>query len=114
MPNRHSCELPPPLLFERTGAHNPQHVFSACLSAALGRGNPVLMTAPPIRGISSMATRAVLAELASACEQRAGVAVQIESVGGVDAAMRVQAGEPFDVVVLASDAIDKLAAGGAT
>src|SRR5512140_2836614 len=67
-----------------------------------------------IRGISSMATRAVLAELAAAWQQRAGVSVQIESVGGVDAARRVQAGEPFDMVVLASDAIDKLAAGGAT
>ena len=66
-----------------------------------------------IRGISSMATRAVLAELAAAWQQRAGVAVQIESVGGVDAARRVQAGEPFDLVVLASDAIDKLAASGA-
>jgi molybdate transport system substrate-binding protein len=70
------------------------------------------MTAP-IRGISSMATRQVLGELAAACEQRAACAVQIESVGGVDAARRVQAGEPFDLVVLASDAIDKLVAGGA-
>jgi molybdate transport system substrate-binding protein len=34
--------------------------------------------------------------------------VAIESVGGVDAAARAQAGEPFDVVVLASAAIDKL------
>ena len=67
-----------------------------------------------IRGISSMATRAVLAELATAFWQQAGISAQIESVGGVDAAKRVQAGEPFDVVVLASDAIDKLAAGGAT
>lgn len=67
-----------------------------------------------IRGISSMATRQVLAELAAAYERRAGISVRIESVGGVDAARRVQAGEPFDVVVLASDAIDKLAAGGAT
>ncbi|HMA06586.1 MAG TPA: substrate-binding domain-containing protein [Ramlibacter sp.] len=67
-----------------------------------------------IRGISSMATRAVLAELAAAWQQRTGISVQIESVGGVDAARRVQAGEPFDMVVLASDAIDKLAAGGAT
>jgi molybdate transport system substrate-binding protein len=67
----------------------------------------------PIRGISSMATRQVLGELAAAYEQQSGHAVQIESVGGVDAARRVRAGEAFDVVVLASDAIDKLAAGGA-
>jgi molybdate transport system substrate-binding protein len=59
-----------------------------------------------------MATRQVLAELASAYEARSGQAVAIESVGGVDAAARVQAGEPFDVVFLASDAIDKLAAAG--
>ncbi len=59
-----------------------------------------------------MATRALLAELTAAYSQASGVAVRIESVGGVDAARRVQAGEAFDVVVLASDAIDKLIAGG--
>ena len=62
--------------------------------------------------ISSMATRQVLAELAAAWQQACGVEVSIESVGGVDAAKRVQAGEAFDGVVLASDAIDKLVAGG--
>jgi molybdate transport system substrate-binding protein len=65
-----------------------------------------------IRGISSMATRQVLAELATAYERRADCSVAIESVGGVDAARRVQAGELFDVVFLASDAIDKLVAAG--
>ena len=59
-----------------------------------------------------MATRQVLAELADAYLQRSGVVVAFESVGGVDAAKRVQAGEPFDVVVLAADAIDKLVAAG--
>jgi molybdate transport system substrate-binding protein len=66
----------------------------------------------PITGISSMATKGLLAELAQAYEQRSARAVAIEAVGGVDAAKRVQAGEPFDVVVLASDAIDKLSAAG--
>ncbi len=65
-----------------------------------------------IEGISSMATRQVLAELAEAYFQRSGAVVSFESVGGVDAAGRVQAGEPFDVVVLAADAIDKLVASG--
>lgn len=59
-----------------------------------------------------MATRQLLAELAAGYQQRSGRRVEIESVGGVDAAKRVQAGEPFDVVVLASDAIDKLVASG--
>jgi molybdate transport system substrate-binding protein len=62
--------------------------------------------------ISSMATRQVLAELAATWQQASGVEVVIESVGGVDAAKRVQAGEAFDGVVLASDAIDRLLAGG--
>ena len=62
--------------------------------------------------LSSMATRQVLADLGSAFLQRSGIAVATESVGGVDAARRVQAGERFGLVVLASDAIDKLIAAG--
>ena len=65
-----------------------------------------------ITGISSMATRALLADLAQAYERQTRIAVAIEAVGGVDAAKRVQAGEPFDVVFLASDAIDRLIASG--
>lgn len=68
--------------------------------------------APVLRGISSMATRLVLAELAQAHAAAGGRAVVFESVGGVDAAKRVAAGEAFDVVVLASDAIAKLEAAG--
>ncbi len=60
-----------------------------------------------------MATRLLLAELAQAYEQRTGQAVHIKSVGGVDAARRVEAGEAFDVVFLASDAIERLVASGA-
>lgn len=59
-----------------------------------------------------MATRQVLAELVSVFEQQSGCTVTMEAVGGVDAAKRVQAGEVFDVVVLASDAIDKLTTAG--
>jgi len=65
-----------------------------------------------IAGVSSMATRQVLAELAAAFRETSNATVVFESVGGVDAARRVEAGEPFDVVVLASDAIDKLVAAG--
>lgn len=65
-----------------------------------------------IRLISSMATRQVLADLASLFQQGSGQRVSIESVGGVDAARRVQSGEAFDVVVLASEAIDRLIGAG--
>jgi molybdate transport system substrate-binding protein len=64
---------------------------------------------PSLRLISSMATRALLADLADACARRSPpVELAIESVGGVDAARRVRAGEAFDAVVLAADAIDAL------
>ncbi|MEO7392671.1 MAG: substrate-binding domain-containing protein [Ramlibacter sp.] len=65
-----------------------------------------------IKCISSMATRLVLAELSEAWRERSGCAVEIQSVGGVDAARRVQAGEAFDAVFLAADAIDKLITSG--
>lgn len=57
-----------------------------------------------------MATRQLLADLVHLYHQQTGVEVDFEAVGGVDAARRVQAGEPFDVVALASDAIDRLVA----
>ena len=67
----------------------------------------------PLKLISSMATRALLAELATAWQAAHPESpLAIESVGGVDAAKRVAAGEAFDAVVLAADAIDKLIGGG--
>jgi molybdate transport system substrate-binding protein len=65
-----------------------------------------------ITGISSMAMRHVLTELSDAYERRSGQAVAIVSAGGVDAARRVADGEAFDFVVLAANAIEKLAADG--
>jgi molybdate transport system substrate-binding protein len=65
-----------------------------------------------LQGISSMATRQVLGELAQAWREQSGREVSVASIGGVDAAKRVAAGEAFDFVVLAKDAIDKLVAGG--
>ena len=65
-----------------------------------------------LKGISSMATRLLLNDLAAAYQRSAGVTVDVEAVGGVDAAKRVQAGELFDAVFLSADAIDKLIASG--
>jgi molybdate transport system substrate-binding protein len=69
-----------------------------------------------LSGISSMATRHILADLSAAYEQTSGWCVKMDSAGGLVAAQRVreaqQTGEAFDVVVLASEAIDKLIASG--
>jgi molybdate transport system substrate-binding protein len=61
-----------------------------------------------ITSISSMATRQILADLAESYEQRTGTQVAIQSMGGVEAARRVRAGEPADIVVLASKVMERL------
>ena len=65
-----------------------------------------------LRGISSMATKALLGELCVRFFAASGISVHIESVGGVDATKRVQSGESFDMVLLASDAIQRLMGAG--
>ena len=57
-----------------------------------------------------MATRRLLADLIAQFESGSDHRVALESVGGVDAAKRVRAGEALDVVVLARDVIDDLIA----
>jgi molybdate transport system substrate-binding protein len=59
-----------------------------------------------------MAGRTLLRDLIEKFEATSPQRVSLESVGGVDAAKRVRAGEPLDVVVLARDVIDDLTATG--
>lgn len=70
------------------------------------------MTTPSLSMMSSMATRALLTELAAAFGRDTGHTVRLESAGGVDVARRVQDGEAVDIVVLAANAIDQLVDGG--
>ena len=65
-----------------------------------------------LKVISSMATRQLLADLVALYRQTSTQEVKLESVGGVDAAQRVRAGEAFDAVALAADTIDQLIASG--
>ena len=65
-----------------------------------------------IAGISSMATRQILADLAENYEQRSGCQVAFTSIGGVEAERRLRAGEVVDVVVLASKVMKRLEAEG--
>jgi molybdate transport system substrate-binding protein len=59
---------------------------------------------PHVTALSSMATRALLAELASAN----GGQATVEAAGGLDAARRVREGEIVDVVILADGAMRAL------
>lgn len=65
-----------------------------------------------LTGVSSMATRQILVELSGLYEQRTGTPVAIRSMGGVEAARLVRAGEPADVIILASNVMEKLEAEG--
>lgn len=58
--------------------------------------------------LSSMATRHLLADLTPEAERRTGCTIEVRSVGGVEAARMVRAGEAFDLVVLASGALAAL------
>jgi molybdate transport system substrate-binding protein len=66
------------------------------------------VTPPPLKLLSSMATRDVLREMVSRYQADTARSVTSEAAGGVDVAKRVQDGEAVDVVVLASNVIDKL------
>jgi molybdate transport system substrate-binding protein len=66
----------------------------------------------PLKLVSSMATRELLAALTARYEQEFAHQVITEAAGGIDVAKRVAAGEAVDVVVLAANAIDKLIASG--
>lgn len=59
-----------------------------------------------------MATRQILAELAEQCASRLDCQLAVESQGGVEAAKRVRAGEQFDLVFLADDALASLESDG--
>ena len=65
-----------------------------------------------ITGLSSMATRHILADLAGIYELQTGIGVDFRSMGGIEAAKLVRAGEPADVVALASKVMDSLEAEG--
>ncbi|WP_347253818.1 substrate-binding domain-containing protein [Leminorella grimontii] len=81
--------------------------LAASASAYASSDKPVTL-----RVISSMATRQVLSELVVPFEKQSGYRIELASVGGVNAAKRIEAGEDFDVVILASGAIDTLIASG--
>jgi molybdate transport system substrate-binding protein len=70
------------------------------------------MTQRPLKLLSSMAAREVLAELISGFTHQTGLSVTAAAAGGVEVAKRVQAGEDADIVVLSDTAIDKLIAAG--
>ena len=62
----------------------------------------------PLKLLSSMAARDVLAELIRGFTAQSGQPVDAAAAGGVEVAKRIQAGEAADVVVLSDTAIDKL------
>ncbi len=70
------------------------------------------MSPRPLKLLSSMAAREVLAELIRGFTAQTGQAVNATAAGGVEVVKRLQTGEVTDIVVLSDAAIDKLIVGG--
>ncbi|MBP6997563.1 MAG: substrate-binding domain-containing protein [Phycicoccus sp.] len=70
------------------------------------------MTAPLVTGLSSMATRDVLSDLALQVSGQGECRLTFASAGGVEVARRVRDGEVVDLLVLAADALASLDADG--
>ncbi|MFE5911649.1 substrate-binding domain-containing protein [Streptomyces wedmorensis] len=65
-----------------------------------------------ISGLSSMATRPILAELSEHIRNAHGIPVRFEAAGGVETARRVREGAEADLLVLADGALSALAKEG--
>ena len=65
-----------------------------------------------ITGVSSMATRLILGDLARGYQESSGIPVDIRAMGGVEAARLVRAGEATDIVILASKPMAEMEAEG--
>lgn len=65
-----------------------------------------------LAGLSSMATRRILDALTQRYEAMSGTSAAIRAMGGVDAAKLVRAGEPTDIIILASGVMKQLEAEG--
>lgn len=65
-----------------------------------------------ICGLSSMATRLILADLSEHIRLAHGISVRFESAGGVEIALRVREGAEADLLILADGALAKLESEG--
>ena len=66
----------------------------------------------PVKGLCSMATHHLLAELVAEYKSRGRGEITLTNLSGIEAAARVRAGEPWDFIVVAADAIAKLESEG--
>lgn len=69
-------------------------------------------TTPQVSGLSSMATKSVLADLCRALTRQGSIAAAFTSVGGVEVARRLRAGGRADIVVLDEQTMAELNAHG--
>jgi molybdate transport system substrate-binding protein len=101
----------------------PGRIYAACGQGGTGSNESRVLSAPRPRptkrmserrlmGLSSMATRHILADLARDYDASHGTRVEVRSMGGVEAATLVRAGEATDIVILASKVMASLEAEG--
>jgi molybdate transport system substrate-binding protein len=99
-------------VYALTHRDSPASAPSSDTTSQAATAEELQMPQATLKILSSMATRELLAAMATQFTREQGVPVDAQAAGGVDVAKRVQAGEAVDVVVLANNAIDKLIADG--
>jgi molybdate transport system substrate-binding protein len=66
----------------------------------------------PVHVLASNGVRAVIEELRPQCERTIGHALEIQFGSTTDLAKKIEAGEPFDLTILTTEAIDRLIRSG--
>src|SRR5438094_5474271 len=86
--------------------------FAIAASVALFLSMLSAAQAPPIRVLASNGVRAVLRDLIPQCERAVGQPLVIEFGTSASIKRNIEANQPFDVTILASDVIDDLIKAG--
>src|SRR5215510_14768760 len=81
-------------------------------SVALFLPSLVAAQAPRVRVLASNGVRAVLQDLIPECERVVGQRLAVEFGTSASIRRRIEANEPFDAAILASDVIDELTTAG--
>jgi molybdate transport system substrate-binding protein len=80
--------------------------------AILGLAGTLAAQTGPVHVLCSNGVRAVIEELRPQCERSIGHALEIQFGSTNDLAKKIEAGEPFDVTILTTEAIERLIRAG--
>src|SRR5881296_676814 len=105
-----TCERSPPVVKSRSLEMMKRFAIAALVALFLSTLSDA--QAPAVRVLASNGVRAVLQDLIPEAERAAGQPLAVEFGTSASIKRRIEANEPFDVTILASDVIDGLIKAG--